>query len=110
MCQPCYLHCTLDLGLKLHTLLDYYFFDFLLLLFGVLLLLLLLERFIYIYKLIKIKEKQQVSINVPKFSADAFLGGLFLTTEQGKNTVHIKILKYQVTKTRRIKKQRLRPN
>ena len=67
-------------------------------------------RTFHIYKLIKIKEKQQVSINVPKFSSDAFLGGLFLTTEQGKNTVHIKILKYQVTKTRRIKKQRLRPN
>ena len=27
-CQPYYLHCTLDLELKLHTLLDYYFFDF----------------------------------------------------------------------------------
>ena len=33
LCQPCYLHCTLDLELKLHTLLDFF----------------LLERFIYIY-------------------------------------------------------------
>ena len=27
----------------------------------------------------KIKEKQQIGIKVPKFSATAFLGGLFLT-------------------------------
>ena len=62
------MHCTLDLELKLHTLLDFFF----------------LECFIYIYiyiKLIKIKEKQQVGIKVPKFLADAFLKGLFLTTE-----------------------------
>ena len=40
--------------------------------------------YIYIYiKLIKIKEKQQVSIKVPTFLADAFHGGLFLTTERG---------------------------
>jgi len=37
---------------------------------------------IYI-KLTKIKEKQQVGIKGPKFSAKAFLGGLFLTTERG---------------------------
>ena len=36
-----------------------------------------LIRIIYIYiKLIKIKEKQEVGIKVPQFSADAFLGGL----------------------------------
>ena len=34
-----------------------------------------LIRIIYI-KLIKIKEKQEVGIKVPQFSADAFLGGL----------------------------------
>ena len=39
--------------------------------------------YIYIYKLIKIKEKQQIGIKSPKFSANAFLGGLFLTTERG---------------------------
>ena len=37
---------------------------------------------IYI-KLIKIKETQQVGLKGPKFLADAFLGGLFLTTERG---------------------------
>ena len=37
----------------------------------------------YIYKTEKIKEKQQVGIKGPKFSANAFLGGLFLTTERG---------------------------
>ena len=41
-------------------------------------------KFCCIYiKLIKIKEKQQVGIKGPKFSAIAFLGGLFLTTERG---------------------------
>ena len=34
---------------------------------------------IYI-KLIKIKERQQVGIKCPKFSANAFLRGLFLTS------------------------------
>ena len=29
----------------------------------------------------KIKEKQQIGIKVPKFSANAFLRGLFLTTD-----------------------------
>ena len=38
----------------------------------------------YMYiKLIKIKERQQVGIKGPKFSANAFLGDLFLTTERG---------------------------
>ena len=55
--------------------------------------------------MIKIKEKQ-VGIKGPKFSANAFLGGLSLKLNEGKNTVHT-ILKYQVTRTRRIK-QRLR--
>ena len=27
MCQPCYLHCTLDLELKLHTLLDFFLLE-----------------------------------------------------------------------------------
>ena len=40
------------------------------------------EREIYIYR-IKIKEKQQVGLKGPKFSANAFLGGLFLTSERG---------------------------
>ena len=34
-------------------------------------------------KLIKIREKQQTGIKIPKFSADAFLRCLFLTTECG---------------------------
>ena len=43
----------------------------------------------YIYNYIK--EKQQVGIKVPKFSADAFLGGLFLTTPMYicKHTFHV---------------------
>ena len=31
----------------------------------------------------KIKETQQVGLKGPKFLANAFLAGLFLTTEQG---------------------------
>ena len=40
---------------------------------------------IYRYLILKknIKKQQQAGIKVPKFSADAFLGGLFLTTERG---------------------------
>ena len=37
---------------------------------------------IYI-KLTKIKETQQVGLKGPKFLANAFLWGLFLTSEQG---------------------------
>ena len=32
------------------------------------------------------KEKQQVGIKIPKFSANTFLGGLLLTTEHGLKT------------------------
>ena len=40
-------------------------------------------RTIDIYETDKMKEKQQTGIQVLKFSANAFLGGLFLTTERG---------------------------
>ena len=48
------------------------------------------EMYIYIYMYkIKIKEKQQFGIKVPKFSANAVLRGLFLTTEHGyKHSSH----------------------
>ena len=61
--------------------------------------------YIYIYiKLTKIKEKHEVGIKGPKFSANAFLGGLFLDySNVGNKTVHTAILRYQVTRTRPIK-------